>query len=220
MRPDPAPMQSGPAHVSKMASSDDRTKLAIGRRIRAARLARGFSQKALARQIGREPVVLWKNEKGVTQPNTDALMKLAVALNVSVDWLFHGGDGGPVPDPELKLRAAVDGQPNEVPFVVAELLAGQRLGMVTAEEIAFLARLVTIESMNDIDDLEVSLLARRAASTRSPADVAAFNTALDRQSKERSERTFSLVDDPEPPPAEPVLKSPKRTEPKEPRKRR
>src|SRR5262245_52832502 len=156
-----------------MSSGDERKKVAIGKRIRAARLARGIGQATLARSIGKEPVRLYKYEKGLAQPNTEVLMKLAIELDVTVDWLFHGGPGGPVPDPALKLKAVTDGQPDDVPFVVAELLASQLVGHVTAEEIAYLARQVSAEGMTDVDDLEISLLGRRAATTRASNDVAA-----------------------------------------------
>lgn len=193
-------------------SDEQKHKEAIGKRIRAVREFRGLSQAEVARRIQKNNVDVYRWEKTGIEPKTDSLVSLAKILEVDVQWLFRGGDGGPVPDPINRLRGVSAANAPDVPFVVAEFLATQRVAHVTVEEIAFLAREVS-DGIADVDGLEIRLLARRAADTRRPDDVAAFNAALERQGREHNERKFDLTDSPEPPSNTP-LKAPKRVEPK------
>lgn len=71
-----------------------------------------------------------------------------------------------------------------VPMVVAQLLADGRLGRVSDDEIAFLARHARVEPGMGLDDLRNMLLLRRASSSGSDADRALLVESLRRQTTE------------------------------------
>lgn len=70
--------------------------MSLGKRIEGARLARGYDQSAaFARACGVSKQYLSNLEKDkVTKPDPSQLMKIAIALNVTLDWLWTG-DGLP-----------------------------------------------------------------------------------------------------------------------------
>lgn len=73
---------------------DDRynSAMSLGNRIIGARLARGYEQSAeFARSCGVSKQYMNNLEKDkVTKPDPSQLMKIAIALNVTLDWLWTG----------------------------------------------------------------------------------------------------------------------------------
>lgn len=62
----------------------------LGDRIRLARLARGISQAALAKQLDVQQGLLWKWEKNRRNPRVPTLMRISEILDVSTDFLLRG----------------------------------------------------------------------------------------------------------------------------------
>jgi len=61
-------------------------------KIREIREEKGISQKALASLLGVSPTNIYNYEIGRTEPSTDMLIKIARALEVSVDYLIGNSD--------------------------------------------------------------------------------------------------------------------------------
>lgn len=75
--------------------STDPTELSadFGRRLAAARMAAGLSQRQLARAIGHEgPDAVSRYERGLREPRLSALVALASALKVPVASLLPGAE--------------------------------------------------------------------------------------------------------------------------------
>lgn len=184
----------------------DPEAVAIGARIRAARKAKDLGQAELARAIGGQNVSVYRHETGAVRPGLDSIVKYAKHLDVTVEWLMHGGPGGPELEPVTRMvfTRVKASDPNEVPMVIAQLLADGRLGRVTPDEIAFLARQARAEPGLGLDDFEVMLLLRRASSSGSDEDRERLNEALRRQARERNEHEVAdLTEEITPPPPKP-----------------
>lgn len=68
----------------------------MGDRLRAARLARGLTQQELAYRIDATASTVSKWERGeLANPHSDAIIAIAVSLDVSLDWLLRGEGPGP-----------------------------------------------------------------------------------------------------------------------------
>ena len=63
----------------------------LGDRIRRARRQRGLSQTALAMEIDSYQGTIWRIESGREVPRLETLLRIATALNTSVDYLCFGG---------------------------------------------------------------------------------------------------------------------------------
>ena len=68
--------------------ADDTT----GARIRAARIAKGIEQRALAETAGVMPHTIWRIEAGQIRPRVEQLDRIADALGVTSAWLLHGDE--------------------------------------------------------------------------------------------------------------------------------
>lgn len=79
--------------------------MTLGQNIQAARKNKGFSQEALAEQVGVSRQALGKWEKDTALPSLDNLQALAAALDVSVDSLLGTAQPGGAPEPTLTLDA-------------------------------------------------------------------------------------------------------------------
>lgn len=191
--------------AKKKDSALDPEVVAIGARIRQARIAKGMKQAALSQIISPgQNVTVYRHEKGTVRPLMVNIMKYAAALDVTSDWIMKGGPfGGPEGPAQIEskpLSRVKDADAGQVPMVVAQLLASGRLGPdVSVDEIAFLSRHARVEPGLTADDFEVDLLARRARNTRSEIDLAALNAALSRHVVEHRERTFELHATSDPP---------------------
>lgn len=69
-----------------------RAVMAIGERIKTARVAAGLSQQQLADVVGTHVMGISKWERGIALPNSDSLGKLTGALGVSADYLLGRTD--------------------------------------------------------------------------------------------------------------------------------
>jgi transcriptional regulator with XRE-family HTH domain len=65
-----------------------RRRVLRGERLRAAREARGLTQDELAVRLGFGQSQMNKYENGKSDPTPEVLVRLATALEVSVDWLL------------------------------------------------------------------------------------------------------------------------------------
>lgn len=70
-------------------SEGDNGRLAFGRRVRALRLAAGFSQEALADRAGLHRTYVSSLERGLRNVGLDNILRLAEALQVSPATLFE-----------------------------------------------------------------------------------------------------------------------------------
>ena len=76
-------------------------------KLRRARQLKGLTQGQLARKVGADIQRISKYERGILVPTTGILLKLAEALEVTVDFLIRSGDNNPagaIGDPELLER--------------------------------------------------------------------------------------------------------------------
>lgn len=62
-------------------------------RLTQAREQSRYTQVELAELIGVHKQTIWRWEKGLKQPNSDDLIKIANVLQISVDWLLGLDDG-------------------------------------------------------------------------------------------------------------------------------
>lgn len=60
----------------------------IGERLRNARIKKGYSQRALSMALNIGENEVYRYEKGKTNPSSEALEKIAKALEVSADYLL------------------------------------------------------------------------------------------------------------------------------------
>ncbi|MET9833338.1 XRE family transcriptional regulator [Streptomyces sp. NPDC006385] len=128
----------------------------VGARIRRARLERGTSLRALAREIGVSASLISQIENGKSQPSVSTLYAITTALGISVESIFDAGGGdtelpGPhaTPGAASHALAAVAADPHRRigPLVtpdereVLELDSGvvwERLGHVPGTDVDFL----------------------------------------------------------------------------------
>ncbi|MCH5670762.1 helix-turn-helix domain-containing protein [Streptomyces gilvus] len=105
----------------------------VGARIRQARLARGVSLRALAREIGVSASLVSQIETGKSQPSVSTLYAITTALSISVESLFDAyEDQG-----ALAPAATASGAPATVLHALAAFAAdpGRRIGpLVTGGE--------------------------------------------------------------------------------------
>ncbi|MFF9028809.1 helix-turn-helix domain-containing protein [Streptomyces iakyrus] len=100
----------------------------LGARIRQARLERGTSLRALAREVGVSPSLVSQIETGKSQPSVSTLYAITTALGISVESLFdvreHAVASPPGPSP------------GTVPHALAALAAdpGRRIGPVVGAD--------------------------------------------------------------------------------------
>ncbi|MEU2269043.1 cupin domain-containing protein [Streptomyces olindensis] len=101
----------------------------VGARIRQARLERGTSLRALAREVGVSASLVSQIETGKSQPSVSTLYAITTALGISVESLFDAREG-----PGATALPAVRGTVPHAPAVLAAD-PGRRIGpLVTAGE--------------------------------------------------------------------------------------
>lgn len=62
----------------------------LGARLRTIRKKRGLTQAGLAKQAGVSITTVQRAEWGTFEPRVESVMKIANALQVSVDWMLMG----------------------------------------------------------------------------------------------------------------------------------
>ncbi|MFF6875937.1 helix-turn-helix domain-containing protein [Streptomyces sp. NPDC012474] len=94
----------------------------VGARIRQARLERGTSLRALAREVGVSPSLVSQIETGKSQPSVSTLYAITTALGISVESLFDVRENAVASSPGAS--------PGTVPHALAALAAepGRRIG--------------------------------------------------------------------------------------------
>ena len=97
-------------------------KMDFPKRLAALRKERGYTQQALADDVGIHVSQLKRYEAGSSQPTLDVLRKLAVALRVSADLLlFDRDERGPEGDLRFQFEA-IERMPKEDKRVVVALI--------------------------------------------------------------------------------------------------
>ncbi|WP_405866798.1 helix-turn-helix domain-containing protein [Streptomyces sp. NBC_00005] len=105
----------------------------VGARIRQARLAKGVSLRALAREIGVSASLVSQIETGKSQPSVSTLYAITTALSISVESLFDGYEDETAAPPVAAASAA----PATVLHALAAFAAdpARRIGpLVTPDE--------------------------------------------------------------------------------------
>ena len=89
--------------VPPLAPSGPEKKLlkALGRRLAHVRGERGFSQKALSRELGIAEELISKYERGRHAPRIGTLLRLRALLSVSLDYLLAGASLNGITDTRL-----------------------------------------------------------------------------------------------------------------------
>lgn len=91
----------------------------IGKRLKEVRKSKKLTQAELAKIVGVSVSTVKKWEQDQVDPNTAALISIAVALNVSIDYLF-----GNIPETDLVVVA--DGDIKRIIEVVEDLPQSHR----------------------------------------------------------------------------------------------
>ena len=63
---------------------------ALGKRIKLARVAKDYTQEALAKQVGCSTVFISEIEKGTKRPSIETLHRISTKLKIGMDELFYG----------------------------------------------------------------------------------------------------------------------------------
>ena len=129
-----------------------RLPVAMGDRLRTARLARGWRLRELADRVGLSPSLISQIETGRAQPSVSSLYALATELDVSVDeLLFPDADRPGGSDPRLPTRAsaAVRGVAGTVPSPVQRSTDRTRIRLASG---------VLWERLTSVSDPDVEFL--------------------------------------------------------------
>jgi transcriptional regulator with XRE-family HTH domain len=81
----------------------------LAERIRECRVALGIDQAELARRAGVHKAQVMRWEQGTYHPLLESVIRLARALEVSVDYLVDGGPAGPDPDDRDRCMVVIHG---------------------------------------------------------------------------------------------------------------
>ncbi|MGW6907225.1 helix-turn-helix domain-containing protein [Streptomyces sp. NPDC054940] len=109
----------------------------VGARIRQARLERGTSLRALAREIGMSASLVSQIENGKSQPSVSTLYAITTALGISVESLFDAGESAAVSPATTAPGTPPGTPPGTVVHALAAFAAdpGRRIGpLVTPGE--------------------------------------------------------------------------------------
>jgi transcriptional regulator with XRE-family HTH domain/quercetin dioxygenase-like cupin family protein len=90
---------------------------ALGERLRSARMAKGYTLRELARQIGVSASLLSQVENGKSQASVTNLHALVTALDISLDELFTSTEA---PEPPPSAAPSVVGMPQESAYAALE----------------------------------------------------------------------------------------------------
>ena len=82
-------MKRGASSTYRVPRKPDVVAKALGRRVRALRTAKGWSQERLAEEAGMHRTYMWGIEQGTRNPSLRHLTRLADALGVTLESLFE-----------------------------------------------------------------------------------------------------------------------------------
>jgi transcriptional regulator with XRE-family HTH domain len=128
------------AEWSLIEDSDEEEAMALGERIRQLRKEHGWSQAELGSKVGTDSQRISRYENGRITPSVEALVRLADALEVSVDYLLR--EGSPrraLLGPELGVLAERLGELAELDDEDRALVAGVVDGLVARRRLKILA---------------------------------------------------------------------------------
>ncbi len=98
----------------------------LSEKLKRARKEKGLTQGQLAKKIGADIQRISKYERGVLIPTTEIMVKLSIALDVSLDYLLKNGKNqvtGKIRDTELIDQfSQVDALPDEDRHILKALL--------------------------------------------------------------------------------------------------
>lgn len=160
------------------------TLLTAAQRLRALRMHRKLSAKALGERADVNEVSLYRIEGGHAVPRRSTLSRLAQALHCSSAWLAEGLGPSPLEATEKLTSSRPTAAAAEALWPIAVLLGQQRpsLGRVSEDEIRFLQHRASEYDDPSPDDMELDLLIRRARLDRNdPEKNQAVIAALERQ---------------------------------------
>lgn len=100
----------------------------IGKRLKEVRKIKGLTQKELSEMVGVSVSTVKKWEQDQVDPNTAALISIAVALNVSIDYLFGR-------DVNVDLVEIADGNIKRIFDIVNELPDNHRIALLQYAEL-------------------------------------------------------------------------------------
>jgi transcriptional regulator with XRE-family HTH domain len=130
MSPEPSHFRGVEPHRARKQRTTPEQRKAVGERIRARRVQRGWEQAELADRVGTRGHSMWRYEAGRTMPGPDMIDRIAEALGVTSRVLLRGDDAPAPVDP-----SALDDPPYPAWRVFLETLPA--LGVtVTAAELA------------------------------------------------------------------------------------
>lgn len=100
------------------------TDMSFGERILAVRKKRQLSQEALAKMIGVHPPVIGRYERGEVKPSIETAVKIAAALDVSLDYLVGTSQMETDPSTLERLQeiTALPGEEQQQLFMVIDAL--------------------------------------------------------------------------------------------------
>lgn len=99
---------------------------AVGRRIRDRRVAMDLSQEALAERADLSPPYVSHVERGVKGPSLSALIRLAVALDVTLDYLLAGSQPADQTAYMADVQALLDGCSLPERWIVLQVASATR----------------------------------------------------------------------------------------------
>jgi transcriptional regulator with XRE-family HTH domain len=156
----------------------DPAAVALGRRLRAARLKKKMSQVKLARLAGVSPITLFRNEKGEAHAELNTLRRYAQHLGTTLENLL-GSEAVSIANKDPNTMT----QDTNIPLPVARIIGA--IPDVTDEELSFLAKHSRLEEGSvTTEELETLLLARRLSKQPTEANRDAFNANLERRGLE------------------------------------
>ena len=85
---------------------ENRTRLEVGKRIKAIRQARGMTVQQLATAAGMSPGYLSEVERGLSAISFEKLVRIAEKLHVTTDFL-NDGDGSPEESDSIRIPVAL-----------------------------------------------------------------------------------------------------------------
>jgi transcriptional regulator with XRE-family HTH domain len=159
----------------------DPVAVALGRRLRTARLKKKMSQTKLAKLAEVSPITLFRNEKGEAHAELATLRKYAQHLGTTLEYLL-GSEAVAIPmaPKEAPPAPSSTSQDTNIPLAVARLIA--LIPNVTDEELTYLARYSRLEEGGaTTEELETTLLGRRLGKDPSEENRKAFNDHLERR---------------------------------------
>ena len=145
-----SPRARTPTQIARARASSE----AIGRKIRALRMARGWTLEGASEAIHIDPRHLQRVEMGAVSPSSATLLRVADSLEVPVGALF---DLVPLPDAAVPERAQTPRAEDGVDIDEMPARVGRRIAMLRHERGRTQAQLSRYETGEIVPDFETAL---------------------------------------------------------------